>query len=79
MQDKIDTMDDLMLTEVAFDLVISPCDIFTGRSNISLLPGTGERTSAEWVRMVFHDFVTADGEAGTGYGFSPPILKLKLA
>lgn len=67
MQDKIDAMDELLLTENAFTDVISPCDIFTGRSNISLLPGTGEQTSAEWVRMIFHDFITADVEAGTGY------------
>jgi hypothetical protein len=67
LQDKIDAMDDLMLQELAFDLAVSPCDIFTGRSNISLLPGTGEQTSAEWVRIVFHDFVTADVDAGTGY------------
>jgi hypothetical protein len=66
MQDKIDAMDDLMLQENAFTDTISPCDIFTGRSNISLLPGTGEQTTAEWVRLIFHDFITADVEAGTG-------------
>jgi hypothetical protein len=66
MQDKIDAMDDLMLEESTFDLAVSPCDVFTGPSNPLLQPGTGEQTSAEWVRMIFHDFVTADVEAGTG-------------
>lgn len=35
-------------------------------ANGTVTGGNGEQASAEWVRTVFHDFVTADLSAGTG-------------
>ncbi|ETS73537.1 hypothetical protein PFICI_14483 [Pestalotiopsis fici W106-1] len=41
---------------------VSPCsNYFQDRTGIE-----GEQSSAQWVRLVFHDFVTADVSAGTG-------------
>lgn len=34
----------------------------------------GEQSSAQWVRLVFHDFVTADVAAGTGYDAIPDLI-----
>jgi hypothetical protein len=42
---------------------VTPCsNYFQDRTGIE-----GEQSSAQWVRLVFHDFVTADVAAGTGY------------
>jgi hypothetical protein len=47
---------------------VSPCsNYFQDRTGIE-----GEQSSAQWVRMVFHDFVTADVAAGTGYVLQCP-------
>ncbi|KAI0148949.1 heme peroxidase [Pestalotiopsis sp. NC0098] len=41
---------------------VTPCsNYFQDRTGIE-----GEQSSAQWVRLVFHDFVTADVSAGTG-------------
>ena len=40
---------------------VNPCSNFvTGAAT------TGEESAAEWVRLVFHDAITADLDAGTG-------------
>ncbi|KAH8900679.1 heme peroxidase [Thozetella sp. PMI_491] len=43
---------------------VTPCSNYVGFANNRTI--RGEQTSAQWVRMVFHDFVTADIAAGTG-------------
>lgn len=49
---------------------VSPCsNYFQDRTGIE-----GEQSSAQWVRLVFHDFVTADVAAGTGYEASWDVL-----
>jgi hypothetical protein len=35
----------------------------------------GEQSSAQWVRIVFHDFVTANLTEGTGYGLTRSLVK----
>ena len=41
----------------------------------TVLPlNSGEQTAAEWARIVFHDFVTANVAAGTGYVICIDIL-----
>lgn len=46
---------------------VTPCsNYFQDRTEIE-----GEQSSAQWVRLVFHDFVTADVAAGTGYEVVP--------
>jgi hypothetical protein len=47
---------------------VNPCTAFAGS------PALGEQSSAEWVRIVFHDFITADVAAGTGFVFLPLLL-----
>lgn len=41
---------------------VSPCTSYVGRNG----PSSGEQSSAQWVRFVFHDSVTANLAAGTG-------------
>lgn len=44
---------------------VTPCSNYVGfATNITI---RGEQTSAQWTRIVFHDFVTANISAGTGY------------
>lgn len=40
---------------------VNPCSNFIGGTS-----SVGEQSSAEWVRLVFHDAITADLDAGTG-------------
>ncbi|KAH8881976.1 heme peroxidase [Thozetella sp. PMI_491] len=52
-----------------FTQPINPCSTFIDEIDSS--PGsvplnTGEQSSAEWVRLIFHDFITADIATGTG-------------
>lgn len=48
----------------AFVDAVTPCSNYVGfQSNGD---NRGEQSSAQWVRIVFHDFVTADVSAGTG-------------
>jgi hypothetical protein len=44
-----------------FALAITPCSNY-----VSGAQTLGRETAAQWVRVAFHDFVTADLEAGTG-------------
>jgi hypothetical protein len=48
----------------AFVNVLNPCSNYLGFSSGG--SKRGEQSSAQWVRIVFHDFVTADVDAGTG-------------
>jgi hypothetical protein len=48
-----------------FIAAVSPCTNYIGFAPNP--PDRGEQTSAQWVRFAFHDFVTADLVAGTGY------------
>lgn len=59
--DKLEVMERMMLAQAGVDVSVNPCSNF--RTGAPIL---GEVTSAEWVRIVFHDFVTADVAAGTG-------------
>lgn len=50
-----------LVLDGAVGVSVNPCSFFrTGN------PNSGEQTSAEWVRIVFHDAITADLVAGTG-------------
>lgn len=44
---------------------VTPCSFYVGFADNTTI--RGEQTSAQWVRIVFHDFVTANLSAGTGY------------
>lgn len=43
---------------------VTPCGGYVGfADNITI---RGEQTAAQWIRLAFHDFVTANVSAGTG-------------
>lgn len=64
LQDKMERMERMLLTNTNVEVSVNPCSFF--RSGI---PFAGEQTAAEWVRIVFHDAITADLAAGTGSVF----------
>lgn len=43
---------------------VTPCSNYVGFASNTTI--RGEQSSAQWVRFVFHDSVTADLSAGTG-------------
>lgn len=48
-----------------FSSAITPCTRYVTETGDAALT-SGRTTSAQWLRVVFHDFVTADVHAGTG-------------
>ena len=53
---------DKVLVESQVPALVSPCGVFSSGSAI-----LGEQTSAEWMRVVFHDVITANVQQGTGF------------
>jgi hypothetical protein len=61
--EKVEEVERQMLNPFTLFNVVTPCSInFNGNQS------AGEQTSAEWVRIVFHDMITAN-VAGPGLGF----------
>lgn len=59
--EKVEVMEELLLEFQGLETSVNPCGFFqTGD------PKRGQQSSAEWVRIVFHDAITADVAAGTG-------------
>lgn len=48
-----------------FSSAITPCTRYVTEIGAAA-DNSGRTTSAQWLRVLFHDFVTADVEAGTG-------------
>jgi hypothetical protein len=69
--ERVDAMEYILVEQaLPFTVPISPCNNFVDEVDSlppSAPPNTGEQSSAEWVRLIFHDFITADVAAGTGY------------
>ncbi len=64
--EKVLAIERLMLTGGTIDFQVSTCD-FALNAPLPGFPGpTGDQTAAQWVRTVFHDFITANVSAGTG-------------
>jgi hypothetical protein len=61
--EKVEEVERQMLNPFTLFNVVTPCSINSFDS-----PTRGEQTSAEWVRIVFHDMITAN-VAGPGLGF----------
>jgi hypothetical protein len=61
LRDKMYSIEGKLVGETDVLAAVTPCSFFLGDAN------TGEQTSAEWIRLIFHDFITADVAAGTGY------------
>lgn len=69
-RDRIEEMEHIIVdnggtNSDGFVAAITPCSTYLGFA--ANATNRGEQSSAQWVRMVFHDFVTANVEAGTGY------------
>jgi hypothetical protein len=68
--ERVDAMEFVLVEQaLPFTQPINPCSTFIDEIDSS--PGsiplnTGEQSSAEWVRLIFHDFITADIATGTG-------------
>jgi len=71
LSERVDAMEFILVEQASpFTTPIIPCNHFIDEVDSlppSEPPNTGEQSSAEWVRLIFHDFVTADIAAGTGY------------
>ncbi len=69
LDDKLLAIERLLLTPGTIIFPVTPCELIlngpppTGPVNVSII---GDQTSAQWVRTVFHDFITANATAGTG-------------
>ncbi|TVY88213.1 WSC domain-containing protein [Lachnellula willkommii] len=66
-RDKMEEMEHILVdnngaNSDGFVNAVSPCSSYVGRNG----PDSGEQSSAQWVRFVFHDSVTANLAAGTG-------------
>jgi len=63
LDEKVLALERLLLTPGTIDFPVTPCDF-----NLNSAPNSisGDQTAAQWVRTVFHDFITADKNAGTG-------------
>jgi len=61
LEQKMEAMEVILLTPGTINFPVTPCNF-----SLNMDPHFGEQTSAEWVRIVFHDFVTANVSAGTG-------------
>jgi hypothetical protein len=60
--DKIEAIERQLLNPPTLNSLVLPCS-----NNANADPGEGRQTSAEWVRIVFHDVITK-GIAGPGLG-----------
>lgn len=61
--EKIEAMERQLLDPFTLNSLVTPCSVNFGAS-----PFEGEQTSAQWVRIVFHDVITK-GIAGPGLGY----------
>ena len=59
--DRVLAMEIQLLTPETLLSIVTPCSFLQGAD-----PASGEQTSAEWVRIIFHDAITADVATGTG-------------
>ena len=60
--EKIEEMERQILNPFTLNSVVTPCSV-----NFNDDPNRGQQTSAEWVRIVFHDAITKN-IAGPGLG-----------
>ena len=61
--DKIEEIERQLLQPATLNSLVLPCSL-----NAQANPNEGQQTSAEWVRIVFHDCITK-GIAGPGLGY----------
>jgi hypothetical protein len=64
--EKVEAIERQLLDPFTLNSLVSPCSVNFGDD-----PNRGEQTSAQWVRIVFHDVITK-GIAGPGLGYGFP-------
>jgi hypothetical protein len=62
---RLEVMERLLLNTDNVAVSVNPCSFFRTSFPVGSA-NSGEQTSAEWVRIVFHDSITANVAAGTG-------------
>lgn len=74
--EKVEAIERQLLDPFTLNSLVSPCSVNFGDN-----PNRGEQTSAQWVRIVFHDAITK-GIAGPGLGYdifsSSPIYNMLI-
>lgn len=60
--EKVEALERQLLDPATLNSLVTPCSVNFGDN-----PFRGQQTSAEWVRIVFHDVITK-GIAGPGLG-----------
>jgi hypothetical protein len=63
--DRLEVMERLLLNIDNVVVSVNPCSFFRTSFPVGSA-NSGEQTSAEWVRIVFHDSITANVVVGTG-------------
>jgi hypothetical protein len=67
LDEKVLAVERLLLSGGTIIFPVTPCYfILNGPPQPSSTTMMGDQTSAQWVRTVFHDFITANVTAGTG-------------
>jgi hypothetical protein len=64
--EKVLAIERLMLTPGTIDFQVAPCSFVLNGPPLDSPANPGDQTAAQWVRTVFHDFITANVTAGTG-------------
>ena len=73
LDEKILAIERLLLTPGTIMFPVSPCSFMLNGPQQTIPAQNGsDQTAAQWVRTVFHDFITADAAAGTGWATSIP-------
>jgi len=66
LDEKVLAIERLMLTPGTIDFQVAPCGFLLNGPPADSPDFPGDQTAAQWVRTVFHDFITADVATGTG-------------
>lgn len=68
-QERMEELEHIMVDNGGFNSdgafgAITPCSVYSFPGGSS--QDQGEQTTAEWIRVIFHDFVTGDVSSGVG-------------
>jgi hypothetical protein len=64
--EKVLAIERLLLNPGTIIFPVTPCDLVLNGPPANSPDNSGDQTAAQWVRTVFHDFITANVTAGTG-------------
>jgi len=64
--EKVLAIERLLLNPGTIIFPVAPCSLVLNGPPAGSPDDSGDQTAAQWVRTVFHDFITANVTAGTG-------------